>query len=97
MVMRVLWWTMRTASVVLSAFFLFLGIDLCRASFNLNNPHQFILTFFASNLIILISIVILIGVIAQMIVRLRHGRPSLKVTQPQLAPDSSQPTDRRDL
>ena len=72
MVRKVVWWAISTASAVLSGFFLFFGINLCWASFNLDHPHQFILTFFASNLIILISVVILAGVIVRMIARLRN-------------------------
>jgi fucose 4-O-acetylase-like acetyltransferase len=94
MVRKVFWWTMSTASAVLSIFFLFLGIDLCRASFKLDHPHQFILTFFSSNLIILISGVILAGVIVRMIARLRQGQPPSGVAQPQLTPESSQATER---
>ena len=83
MVRIVVWWITSTTSAVLSIFFLFLGISLCRASFNLDHPHQFILTFFASNFIILISVVILAGVIVRMIVRLRPGRPPSSIVQPQ--------------
>ena len=72
MVSKVVWWVISTASAVFSGFFLFFGINLCLAAFNLDNPHHFILTFFASNLIILISIVILAGAIVRMISRLRN-------------------------
>ena len=75
MVRKLLWWTVCGASAIASIFFLFVGISLCIASYNLNHPHQFILTFFASNLIILISVVIIIAVIVRVIDRLRHGAP----------------------
>jgi hypothetical protein len=68
-----LWWCLSTASTLLSVFFLFFGIELCLASYKLNHPHQFILTFFASNLIILISVAVLIGVVIKIICRLRNG------------------------
>lgn len=75
MVRTMVWWTLSSASAALSIFFLFLGISLCRASFHLGHPHQFILTFFASNLIILVSAVILAGVVVRMIARLRQAQP----------------------
>ena len=45
----------------LSVIFLIFGIDLLLAAYALESPQYFILTFFASNLIILISAVVLIG------------------------------------
>ena len=75
MVRKLLWWTACGASAIASIFFLFVGISLCIASYNLKHPYHFILTFFASNLIILISVVIIIAVIVRIIDRLRHGAP----------------------
>ena len=91
MLRPLVWWTLSTASAMLSIFFLFMGINLCWASFQLNHPHQFILTFFASNLIILISLVILAGVIVRMVSRLRQDGPAEPQVHPQLDPDSSPP------
>jgi hypothetical protein len=96
MVRKLLWWTACAASAILSIFFLFVGISLCIASYNLNHPHQFILTFFASNLIILISVVVIIAVIIKVISRVRHGEPQPAVESSQLTSDSSGPTDRID-
>lgn len=89
MVRKLLWWTACSASAILSIFFLFVGISLCIASYNLNHPHQFILTFFASNLIILISVVVIIAVIIRVISRLRHGDPQGAVESPSVTADSS--------
>jgi cytochrome b561 len=88
MVRKVVWWSMSAASVILSIFFLFMGIQLCLASYRLDHPHQFILTFFASNLIILISIAILAGVVVRIIARLRQGPAPPDEERPQLARDS---------
>ena len=82
---------------MLSIFFLFMGIELCWAAFQLNHPHQFILTFFASNLIILISLVILAGVIVRMVSRLRQDDPAEPQGHPQLIPNSSKIRDHGDL
>jgi hypothetical protein len=67
----VVWWTKSIAGILLCLFFLVLGIDLCRAAYHLNHPQQFIMSFFASNLIILLSLVFLAGVVVRIIARLR--------------------------
>lgn len=79
MVKALLWWTVSTLCALFSIFFLFLGINLCQAAYQLDNPHHFILTFFASNLIILISIVFLAAVMVRIVARLRcnESRPGL--------------------
>ena len=97
MVRQLLWWGACAASAILSIFFLFVGISLCIASYDLEHPHQFILTFFASNFIILISVVVLIAVVVRIISRLRHSDPQPVVGSPGLAPDSPQLTDHEDL
>ena len=61
------WWIWQTFLIVLSAFFLVMGIMICIYSYQLNNPFHFILSFFASNLIILISAVIFAGLIYRMV------------------------------
>jgi len=93
MVRKLLWWTACGASAILSIFFLFVGISLCIASYNLNHPHQFILTFFASNLIILISVVVIIAVIIRVISRVRQGDPQPAGEVPRVTADSSGSTD----
>ena len=95
MVRTLVWWTVAAASAILSIFFLFVGISLCRAAYDLEHPYQFILTFFSSNLIILISIVILLGSVLRMIGRLRQGQAKANADSIQLIPDSSQRGDLR--
>ena len=51
------WWGKQVSIGVFSVFFLIFGIDLLVASYRLDNPHEFIMCFFASSLIILISAV----------------------------------------
>jgi hypothetical protein len=94
MVKAIVWWLMSACGVTLSILFLLMGIDLCRASYHLNHPYHFIFTFFASNLIILISAVLLIGLVVRIILRLRPGHPPDGATHPQVTPDSSQSSDR---
>lgn len=78
MMKALIWWAGQSFMGVFCLGFLFLGIDLCRASFHLKEPYQFILTFFASNLIILVSVALLAGLIFRVIgrVRGRHQSPS---------------------
>jgi hypothetical protein len=89
MVKPLVWWTVAAGSAILSIFFLLVGISLCRAAYDLEHPYQFILTFFSSNLIILISLAILLGVILRMIGRLRQDHSPAVVDTQRLTPDTS--------
>ena len=62
-----LWWIKQIALVVLGGFYLFFGIQLLISAYQLNNPFSFILTFFASNFIILISGALLVGFVYRII------------------------------
>jgi len=53
----------RIALGVVELFFLLFGIYLLVLSYHLTDPVSFIMTFFASNLVILISAVFLLGLI----------------------------------
>lgn len=64
---RYFWWIWQTILIVLSGFFLAIGVEVFIYSYRLENPFDFILSFFASNLIILISIVIMAGIIYRMV------------------------------
>jgi len=59
---------------VLSAaciFFLIFGIHVLIAAYGLDNPFWFVMTFFSSSLIILISATLLLGFIIRMVIRYR--------------------------
>jgi hypothetical protein len=66
-------WIKYGAFLMVSAFFLLFGIHLLAAAYRLDDPFSFVMTFFASNLMILISAV---GVIASVIrmVQLYSGK-----------------------
>jgi hypothetical protein len=66
-----LWWVKQIALVSIGGFYLYFGVHLLIAAYQLKNPFSFILTFFASNFIILISGALLIGFIYRMIVAFR--------------------------
>jgi hypothetical protein len=61
------WWLFHVGLILISAFFLLFGIDLLVASYGLSDPFFFIMTFFSSNLIILISSTLLAGFCWRMI------------------------------
>ncbi|MBF0476207.1 MAG: hypothetical protein HQK59_10300 [Deltaproteobacteria bacterium] len=68
------WWTVQICWVVVSVFFTIFGIDLLRAAYHLNHPSYFLLTFFSSNLIILISGAILAGMLVRIYLRFRPAK-----------------------
>ncbi len=61
------WWIRQIILVLLGSFFLLFGIQLLIAAYRLKDPFRFVMTFFASNLIILISAALLAGFICRMI------------------------------
>ena len=62
-----LWWIWQTILVLASIFFLVLGIEILIKSYKLDNPFYFMMIFFASNLIILISGVLMAGFAYRMV------------------------------
>jgi len=61
-----LWWVGQIILLFLALFFLGFGVHVLILAYHLKDPSDFILTFFASNLIIMISGVILIGLALRM-------------------------------
>jgi hypothetical protein len=53
----------RIALGIIEVFFLLFGIYLLVLAYHLTDPFAFIMTFFASNLVILISAVLLLGLV----------------------------------
>lgn len=62
-----LWWIGQCLLIVAAVFFLVYGISLFRAAYQLNEPFNFIMMIFASNLIILINGTLLVGFVLRMI------------------------------
>jgi uncharacterized Tic20 family protein len=60
-------WIKYGACLMVSALFLLFGIHLLAAAYRLNDPFSFVMTFFASNLIILISAVGVIAFVIRMV------------------------------
>jgi hypothetical protein len=61
------WWIRQVVLSLASCLFLFFGIQLLIGAYRLKDPSWFIMLFFSSNLIILISATILVGIIYRMI------------------------------
>ena len=63
----VFWWIRQVILVLVGCFFLFFGINILIAAYKLKDPFSFIMTFFASNLMILISATLVLGFIIRMV------------------------------
>jgi len=61
-------WVRQIALILMGCFFLIFGIHLLISAYRLDNPFWFIMTFFASNLIILISAALLVGFILRIFI-----------------------------
>ena len=55
-----------TALILISLFFLAAGVDLLISAYRLNDPFTFIMVFFASNLMILISAALCLGFVLRL-------------------------------
>lgn len=77
------WWL--AGQVILTGvacFFVFFGVSLLKAAYGLKDPFSFIMTFFASNLIILISLVMVLGFVLRIVRSLRARPPRNDVEEP---------------
>ncbi len=68
------WWIRNAVIALGSAFFLAFGIDTLLGAYRLRNAHLFIIYFFSSNFIILISLVGLLYPILQIVAFFRAGK-----------------------
>ena len=69
----ILWWALKIGIGFVSLFFLAIGIDTLIASYKLQNPLEFIMYFFSSNMLILVSAVGIIYTGFQLYGRLRYS------------------------
>ncbi|HOO89612.1 MAG TPA: hypothetical protein PLA74_02205 [Syntrophales bacterium] len=70
-----LWWVSKLLIGFVSLFFLVRGIDVLVNSYGLNNPAEFIMYFFSSSMLILVSVVGLIYCVVRIFRRIK-GEPS---------------------
>ena len=61
------WWIRQIILILIAGFYLVFGIQLLVSAYQLNDPPNFILTFYASNFMILISAVLLVGFIYRIV------------------------------
>ena len=72
--MKYTWWIFQILMLAAALFFLVSGIDLMRAAYTLENPYNFIMTFFSASFIILISLSLAISFLIKMIRVLKQIR-----------------------
>ncbi len=70
------WWLRQIVLISAGAFFLYYGIRLLISAYELNDPFTFLMTFFASNFIILISGTLIVGFAYRMITAYRRSKNS---------------------
>lgn len=68
------WWIRQIVLILIGAFFLYYGIQLLIGAYNLKDPFIFIMTFFASNFIILISGTLVFGFAYRIVMALRQSK-----------------------
>ena len=68
------WWSRNILIAFFSLFFLVFGIQALMMAYSMNNPYEFIMYFFSSNLIILISIVGIIYPVLRMRTALKPNK-----------------------
>ena len=73
--MSIIFWLIRQVVLILiGAFFLYYGVKLLISSYELKDPFIFIMTFFASNFIILISATLVFGFAYRIVMALRQSK-----------------------
>ncbi len=75
--MKYTWWFFQILMLLVSIFFTVFGIDLLIGAYSLNDPFNFIMTFFAASFIILISLALAISFILKMVrvYKILNGKP----------------------
>jgi hypothetical protein len=70
------WWIRQIVLISVSSFFLYFGIRLLISAYKHNDPFIFLMTFFASNFIILISGTLIIAFAYRMITAYKQSKNS---------------------
>ena len=65
--MKYRWWILQVIMFLVSIFFLVFGIDLLILAYALNDPFNFIMTFFSASFVILISLTLAISFVIKMV------------------------------
>ena len=67
-------WISNIILALIALFFIIFGIDLLYMAYQINEPFSFIMTFFASNLIILISATLLLHFVLKIVTYVKNAR-----------------------
>jgi len=67
----ILWCALQVVLALVAIFFIFFGINLLYMAYQITEPFSFIMTFFASNLIILISATLLLSFVIKIVTTLK--------------------------
>ena len=70
----IFWWIRQIILILLGSFFLYYGVKLLISSYDLKDPYSFLMTFFASNFIILISAALVFGFAYRMVTAYRQSK-----------------------
>lgn len=70
----IFWWIRQVVLILIGAFFLYYGVQLLISAYDLKDPFIFIMTFFASNFIILISATLVFGFAYRIVMALRQSK-----------------------
>jgi hypothetical protein len=73
---KLFWWIRQIVLILISTFFLYFGIRLLISAYEHNDPFTFLMTFFASNFIILISGTLIIAFAYRMITAHKQSKNS---------------------
>jgi len=68
------WWIRQVIFILAAVFFAFFGVHVLISAYTLKDPFSFVLTFFASNLIILISLTMLVAFSIQIWRVMKRGK-----------------------
>jgi nitrogen fixation/metabolism regulation signal transduction histidine kinase len=68
------WLATQIILALIAIFFILFGINLLYMAYQLPEPFSFIMTFFASNFIILISATLLIGFVFKIVTNIRKSK-----------------------
>ena len=65
--LSIFWWVRQAVLILVGCLFLMFGILMLLSAYNLKDPYSFIMAFFASNLMILISATLVMGFVLRMV------------------------------
>ena len=65
--MKYTWWIFQIVLMLISLFFLFFGVNMLRASYDLDDPFSFIMAFFSASFVLVISTALALTFVIKMV------------------------------